>query len=125
MDNMPVRKDLFSIKNLNRLDSASLLTAVAQHACQVTDSIDLKKYAFYGIQYYENGVYLNDSTPHRVDRPLLHVATEIDAFVYLIDYDKGKLNSIVWYKTGEEEEGRRIAITEEVKKKFTECRIYQ
>jgi len=120
-DSLLFREDYFAIMNLDRSDSAALLHAVAQHTCQVTDSINLRKYHNYRIEYYEHGIYMNESTSHRRDRPLYHVANEIDAFVYWIIYHNGDLNSIKWFKTGEVDRQKEITVTEEVKQLFTKC----
>ncbi|RCR70247.1 hypothetical protein DUE52_07740 [Larkinella punicea] len=121
-DVLPRREDFFFIVNLNRLDSAALLIFIAQNACQIADTIDLKQYGSYRMEFYEHGQYMNDSTYHTRDRPLFHTADELDAFVLWIIYDHGEIYEIQWYNTGEESSSQTIRITKEVKQLFEKCR---
>jgi hypothetical protein len=52
---LPWREDYFSVVNLDRSDSAKLLQLIAGHVCQVLDTIKLKKYELYRIEYMNTG----------------------------------------------------------------------
>ncbi|RYE55190.1 MAG: hypothetical protein EOP48_10735 [Sphingobacteriales bacterium] len=121
-DVLPQREDYFTIVNLNRLDSIALLKFIAIKSCQIADTIPLKKYGLYRMEFYEHGRYMNDSSYHTRDRPLFHTADELDAFVLWIIYDHGEIYEIQWYNTGEESSSQTIRITKEVKQLFEKCR---
>lgn len=116
------RDDYFGIRNLYRSDSTTLLRTVANHVCQVTDTIDLQKYRQYIIEYYEYGPNMNETILRETEKYTFHIADNSDAFVYWIIYNKGRLIEIQWHREGKGRISQKIPITKAVRELFTKCK---